>query len=139
MTGVRECAITKQHITDALFRCPNEPEYVIFQARIYDTAKHSTKVISCIEEWVEKAPTINVLRIGISLDPSCTVEIHSFDEDVCPRHSSDEVGQSSNESNQQIIITVVGCLLGGIGLIIALISLAVYIFRRRFRNKNRGR
>ena len=81
-----ECSITSEYISKTILSCPEEqPEDVIFRARIYSTAKaNNIDLIDCLELWVATGPTINIQNNGIPLDPACTVEIQSFDDAVCP-------------------------------------------------------
>ena len=148
VTSVATCTtfagtFTAQHINDTRLSCPEEREDVIFRARISTTPQDSNALINCIKIWVEKGPTVNIMRIGIPLDPSCTVEIQSFDDDVCPQRDggggTDEQSESDSGGDSQLIVIVVVASVGGIGIVLAFI-LAIYIFTRmRRRAKYRVR
>ena len=134
-----DCSVTVTYITSAELSCPEEPEEVIFRARIYSTPDASnTVLISSLQQWIASGPSIFIQLNRLDLDAECDVEIQAFSDPICPKATSPPpqvtTVDSAQEGKEGISIgIIVGAAVGGVGVIIAVI-LAVYIFyklRRR--------
>ena len=63
---------------------PNEVDLVTFIARLFRNITNTT-VLSYIQNWLNSQhPTINIVGVDFTVDPSCNVQgATTFDDDFC--------------------------------------------------------
>ena len=153
------CSIDANSISDRKLSCPEELKDVVFRARMHSTQEANNSIlISQLETWVMSGVSMVVQSVRLNIDPTCPVEISSFDDPLCPRitpeppsesptmtrvipeppsetptmPSNKEAKQTNGEMNGVVVGSVFGAALF---LVVIIIIIIILVIIRKYRRE----
>lgn len=135
LSSICTCTMTTEYISDGEFSCYEKGNGLVFQARLFSTSNTTvSSLMQYLADWIEsKNAEIMVDNIHFMVDPTCKLEIDSFDDSQCEASTAGTSDQNSL-STISIVGPIVGVLLLAL-VVIAVVVVVLYAWKCHFRAK----
>ena len=134
------CDFTETNIQNYEFSCRSIENTVVFRAEISYTSLQQARyradsLVTLVSAWAQSGTSIVVDSTRLDVDPTCTTQLGSFQDDDCQLVLTDPTG--TDITGNVATVAALGGALGVIGVLLIICSIMLIVFVVQKKRKQR--